>query len=661
MLSAVCWVPPGRSRTDLPADAGSVPPPPPNDTGDAAPDAGATDPASKGAADTTGDDANDAVLTSDTDEDAVDVSDVLSSGVEALALYQSNADDPVLSAAAAPGEDPDAVYDEEELGDVLLRPTDALVIAAVAEEDASLLAFHVVEAAVAYGDDGTAIIDTDDEEGAVGPDGQKAVEEPYVPHSYVHHDLILPAFPLATAWTDGRVGGAPAGGSYVAVGSFGPAIDVFDVNALDSLEAVVTLGGYAPERTPAAGGAPPRRRRRAGATAAAAAAAATAASSTARLVDGSHTGAVMALDWHPTQREYLASGSADGTVKVWDAETGVASTTLGHHADKVQAVAWSPTDEAGLLTAAFDGRVTVVDVRAPPALPGGGGRAIRLPADVEAAAWLGGGAGEDGLPPAGTAVAVTTEDGELALHDVRKLGGGGGKTKKGKTRAQPTLLASVAAHTGAATALAQSAALPGLLVTGGTDKLVRVWDAAALIAGGRAAAKAAAPPPPPLWESDVHAGAVFSAALLPPAPPGVSLAADAPAAAGVSPFVLAVGGAKGALVLTDLAVASDAVRGRWGGVLSPDLRSAAERRAARNARVGGRIATARARRRARGGGGGGAGGGGEGGEGADDDAALSSSEAGDSESEGDDDSDAGAGLDDETGSEMEDEGMDEQN
>ncbi|KAK1864209.1 hypothetical protein I4F81_006759 [Pyropia yezoensis] len=398
----------------------------------------------------------DSTASTDSD-DAVDVSDVLSSGVEALALFPSNADDPVLAAgAAADGADPDAVYDEEELSDVLLRPTDALVIAAVAEEDASLLAFHVVEPAVSYGDDGAALADTDEEEGRDDGAGERPPEVPYTPHAYVHHDLILPAFPLATAWTDGRVGGVDAGGSYVAVGSFGPAIDVFDVNAMDSLEAV---------------------------------------------------------------REYLASGSADSTVKVWDAETGVAATTLGHHADKVQAVAWSPVDDAALLTASFDGRLAVVDVRAPPPPTGGGAGGVRLSADVEAAAWLvGGAAAGGGVPPVGTAVAVTTEDGVLALHDVRRLGGaacgGGGRKKKGKGRAAATLLGSVVAHAGAATAMAQSSALPGLLVTGGTDKYVRVWDVAALAAAAAADGGRPGPPPPSpasprtaaLWERNAEPG-----------------------------------------------------------------------------------------------------------------------------------------------------------
>ncbi|GAB0493668.1 hypothetical protein MMPV_004953 [Pyropia vietnamensis] len=661
MLSSLCWVPPGRSRTVLPADVATavgVPPPPPPPDGDGNPVLDDTPTAA-------GSDDDDGSTGSTESDDAVDVSDVLSSGVEALALFPSNADDPLLAAGVgADGGDPDAVYDEEELADVLLRPTDSLVIAAVAEEDASLLAFHVVEPAVSYSDDGAALVDSDDDDNDGGYGGTP--EEPYTPHSYVHHDLILPSFPLVAAWTDGCVAGNKAGGSYVAVGSFGPAIDVFDVNAMDSLEAVVTLGGVAPIQSGAGGRPKKARRPRPGTGAAAAAAAAAAAVASSPndmpLLPGSHTGAVMALDWHPSQREYLASGSADSTVKVWDAETGVVATTLSHHTDKVQAVAWSPVDESALLTASFDGCLTVVDVRAPPPPTGAGAGGLRLSADVEAAAWLVGG---DGVPPVGTTVAVTTEDGVMALHDVRRLGGGGGRKKKGKARAAATLLGSVVAHTGAATALAQSSALPGLLVTGGTDKFVRVWDAAALSTSAAGRSDGGKEPPPPsspaaaLWERKAGAGAVFSAALLPSA----ALTGhdgggrDSARPRGVSPFVLAVGGAKGTLTLLDLAVESAAVRDRWGRTaLDADGWAAVTRRASRNARVGSRVASTRMRRGATAAAatGSGGGGGAAASAGGDEDDGLSSSEPGDSESDGEDDASRGMALDDsDTGSEVE--------
>ena len=31
-----------------------------------------------------------------------------------------------------------------------------------------------------------------------------------------------------------------------------------------------------------------------------------------------HTNSAMYLDWHPTQRDVLMSGSQDNTIKIWD-------------------------------------------------------------------------------------------------------------------------------------------------------------------------------------------------------------------------------------------------------------------------------------------------------------------------------------------------------
>lgn len=55
-----------------------------------------------------------------------------------------------------------------------------------------------------------------------------------------------------------------------------------------------------------------------------------------------HKYTVVAVAWSPDGRS-IASGSHDGSVRLWDAETLRESTTLGHHANKVYAVGWSPS------------------------------------------------------------------------------------------------------------------------------------------------------------------------------------------------------------------------------------------------------------------------------------------------------------------------------
>ena len=48
---------------------------------------------------------------------------------------------------------------------------------------------------------------------------------------YTHHDVALPSFPLSLAWV--RLGGA---GSYLAVGTFEPAIELWNLDVMDALE-----------------------------------------------------------------------------------------------------------------------------------------------------------------------------------------------------------------------------------------------------------------------------------------------------------------------------------------------------------------------------------------------------------------------------------------
>ena len=57
-----------------------------------------------------------------------------------------------------------------------------------------------------------------------------------------------------------------------------------------------------------------------------------------------HTDVVSSLAWSPDGK-YIASGSWDGTVRVWDAFTGSLLSIYEGHADAVSAVAWSPNGQ----------------------------------------------------------------------------------------------------------------------------------------------------------------------------------------------------------------------------------------------------------------------------------------------------------------------------
>lgn len=64
-----------------------------------------------------------------------------------------------------------------------------------------------------------------------------------------------------------------------------------------------------------------------------------------------HHSAVTALAWS-SDGQYLASGSADMTVKVWEASTGALLQTYTGHMAEVRALAWSP--EGGRIVSSAD-------------------------------------------------------------------------------------------------------------------------------------------------------------------------------------------------------------------------------------------------------------------------------------------------------------------
>ena len=70
---------------------------------------------------------------------------------------------------------------------------------------------------------------------------------------YVHHEIMLPAFPLSLAWLDCNPSGAEASGNFVAVGTFMPEIEIWNLDMIDSVEPAATLGGVLPPDVPEMG------------------------------------------------------------------------------------------------------------------------------------------------------------------------------------------------------------------------------------------------------------------------------------------------------------------------------------------------------------------------------------------------------------------------
>ena len=235
--------------------------------------------------------------------------------------------------------------DSEEANDMLLRESDRLVLACKNDGDYSTLEAVVFEEDVSGASSGNA---------------------------YVHHEMVLPAFPLAVEWLDFSPEGPSACANLCAVGTTEPVVEVFDADDPAAVEPEISLEG--------------------------------------------HSDAVLGLAWNAEYRNVLASASADGHVLVWDLGRGGPTARFEDlHADKVQDVAWCSGQPHILLSGGFDQRVTVTDVRSGAALV-----RCRVGADVECVTWD---------PSGAHGFLASAEDGSVAYFDGRKVEGAGKKAK----------------------------------------------------------------------------------------------------------------------------------------------------------------------------------------------------------------------------------------
>mmetsp|Transcript_27260 Transcript_27260/g.73661 ORF Transcript_27260/g.73661 Transcript_27260/m.73661 type:complete len:555 (+) Transcript_27260:84-1748(+) len=409
---------------------------------------------------------------------------LVSRGVSGQALDVYPEEDPYMTGGGGDSED------DSEKADLEIKPTDLVIMAARNEDDVSTLELWVYEEAETVGDEANV---------------------------YVHHELMLPAFPLCLAWLDCPIvrqhGSGDAStsapnpdsrGNFVAIGSMEPGIEIWDLDIIDAVEPAATLGGVDKaaaeaafaEAKEAAGWKLDKAKKK-------------------KLKDkvkkkgpaylpGSHTDAVLGLSWNREYRNVLASASADNTVKVWDVARQTVEHTFKHHTDKVQAVAWNPVETPVLLTGGFDKLAALVDVRTPATQPA----KWQLSADVESVLWS---------PHDPTHFLVSCEDGLVAVYDARKGAG-----------SAPVFR--LAAHDKPTCAMSFCPAAPGLLATAATDKKTKLWD----ISSGA---------PTLLATQDLQVGAVFT----------MGFSADAP-------HLLAVGGAMGSVVVWDVRANQDVVK-----------------------------------------------------------------------------------------------------
>lgn len=249
--------------------------------------------------------------------------------IKSLVYHGKDEEDPYITLPA----NGVAEEDEDEREELQILTTDNMVLAARIEDEVAHLEVYVYE-------------DSAD-------------------NLYVHHDVMLPAIPLAVEWLDFPVGrkDAPENGhgNFVAVGTMDPDIELWDLDIVDCMypNAILGQGGKHEDR-------PKKKKKK---------------SKKAR--DDYHVDAVLSLAANRQHRNLLASASADKTVKLWDLNTATCAKSYSYHTDKVCSIAWHPQESTALLSGSYDRTIIAADMRAPEA----GHRKWTVDSDVENVRW----------------------------------------------------------------------------------------------------------------------------------------------------------------------------------------------------------------------------------------------------------------------------------
>ena len=268
--------------------------------------------------------------------------------------------------------------------------------------------------------DDTTFKDTDYVFIATRADSQEPKLELYVydepvDNIYVHHDMMVTAFPLSCAWlTDGTM-------SLAAVGTMLPFIEIWPLDVIDAVEPVCLLGGCVAHEDNY------RRKLKKD-----------------KLKPESHTDAVIALQWNTVAQQFLVSGGADERIKIWDLNSQACVGTYVEPA-KIQTLDWHRQEAHLLLSGSYDGTVVLRDCRRP---------------DEASLRWQLGDTLEHVEYNHQNYVLASTTSGNFLCYDPRKV-------------SDP--LWTIQPHDGETT-FAVSRLIDGLVATGGKEGNIALWD-----------------------------------------------------------------------------------------------------------------------------------------------------------------------------------------
>lgn len=326
-----------------------------------------------------------------------DVLDLFMTGMKGL-TPDAEQEDPYLI------KDPVEEDEEEDKDDLKIRPSDSLLVTCRTEDQISYLEVNLYE---------------DDEQDASTADSAG--------NHYVHHDIMLPTFPLCVeviSFPFHDPSNENSFGCYAAVGTFDPEIEIWNLDVLDVAYPQAILGKKPEEKT----------KKKAG--------------KKAKKNSEYHTDAIMSLSWNKCHRNMLLSGSADSTVKLWDLASAKCLRSFEHHSDKVQAVQWCPAEPTRFISGSYDRTLVTFDCRTP-------AEAIKwdslLKSDPECIKWN---------PHRPTAFVVGEENGLVHHMDLRK---------------PDTPVFSLQAHSSATTCVDWHPTITDCLLTASADKSFKIW------------------------------------------------------------------------------------------------------------------------------------------------------------------------------------------